>query len=165
MAKTLKIWTSHNPLEDFRQEMDALFSRLMGPNKHSTELMPLIPPVETLIDGKEFVVRIDLPGIDPNDVEITVSDNLLTIRGSREHHHENEAQNFIHCELAHGTFERSITLPQGIRPEDLKAVYRNGVLEVRMPAPKQLAGHKVPIQVESAESKKADGHQQKQTSS
>lgn len=165
MARTLKIWTSRSPLEDFRHEIDALFSRLMGPNKYSTELMPLIPPAETLIDGKEFVVRIDLPGIDPKDVEITVSDNLLTFRGSREHHPEDEAQNFIHCELAHGSFERSITLPQGIRPAELKAVYRNGVLEVRMPAPKQLEGHKVPIQVESGESKKTDGHQQKQAGS
>ncbi len=79
MAKTLKIWTSRSPLEDFRHGIDALFSWLIGPNKRTTELMPLIPPVETLINGKEFVVRIDLPGIDHKDVEITVSDNLLNL--------------------------------------------------------------------------------------
>lgn len=145
MARTLQIWPTHNPLENFRREIDALFARLMGPNNHSMA----IPPVESLVDGEEFVVRIEVPGIDPKDVEVTVIDNLLTVRGSGEHRLGNDTQDFPHGEMAHGNFERSIILPSGIRAEELKAVCRHGVLEVRMPAPKKPVGHKVPIQVES----------------
>lgn len=164
MARTLQVWSRRNPLEDFRHEIDSLFSRFTGPGRHSADLMPVIPPLETLVEGNEFVLRVDLPGIDLKDVEITVSENLLTLRGSRQHHSEEEEQDFIQCEVAHGTFERSITLPQGIRPEDVKVVYHNRVLEVRMLAPKQLAGQKVPIQVESGQSKKGE-KQQKQAGS
>ena len=103
MARTLQIWPTHNPLEDFRREIDALFARLMGPNNHSMAF----PPVESLVDGEEFVVRIEVPGVDPKDVEVMVIDNLLTVRGSGEHRLENDAQDFPHGEMAHANFERS----------------------------------------------------------
>jgi len=73
--------------------------------------------------------------------------NVVTITGFREHHDKQESWDIIHCELTPGDFERKLRLPQGICANDIKAAYNHGVLELRMPAPKEDLGQKVPIQV------------------
>jgi len=107
----------------------------------------------SFLDGSEYVIRLDLPGIKPKDIEVMVTQDVVIVRASRQHHDEQEDRNFIHCELTHGGFERLITLPRGIRAEDIKAAYNHGVLELRMPAPNEAAGRKVPIQVERPKAK------------
>lgn len=161
MARPLPVSSPTQMLEDFRREIDDLFNRFAGPGRHGREPMAVVPPLESLVDRDEFVLRVDLPGIDPKDVEVIVNDDLLTVRGSREHHSAEEDKDFVHCEIAHGNFQRSVTLPRGIRPEDIKALYHNGILELRMPAPKGLAGHKVPIRVQAAEPTDGEARQQR----
>jgi HSP20 family protein len=94
----------------------------------------------------------DLPGIDPTEIELTVTGDVVTVRGSREHHDKQESRDVMRCEVTHGDFERKVKLPHGIRTEDIKATHNHGVLELRMPAPKEIA-RKVPIQVESTTAK------------
>jgi len=133
-------------LEDFRREIDDVFNRSLGVARQAS-LIPVLPPTESFIDANDYVIRLDLPGIDPTDIEVTVMENVVTVRGSREHHDKQESWDVIHCELTHGDFERKLRLPQGICAEDIKAAYNHGVLELRMPAPKEAFGQKVPIQV------------------
>jgi len=152
MAKTLRPWSHVQPLEDFQREIDELFSRFVGGRGRTAGPILAPPPIEFL-DGSEYVIRLDLSGIDPKDIEVTVRENVLIVRASRQHHDEQAEWDFIHCELIHGEFERSITLPPGIRAQDVKAAYNHGVLELRMPAPKEPAGRKVPIQVEPPKAK------------
>ena len=94
------------------------------------------------------MIRADLPGIDPQNVEISVTGDVLTIKGSREEKSEEKERNFVVKEVSYGSFERSITLPQGVKAEDIKAAYKDGVLELTAPAPKETAARKVAIQVE-----------------
>jgi HSP20 family protein len=94
------------------------------------------------------VVRADLPGIDPKDVEITVTGDTLTIKGSREEQREEKDRNFVFKEVSYGSFERSIPLPAGVKADDIKPSYKDGVLELTAPAPKELAARKVPIEVD-----------------
>ena len=98
-------------------------------------------------DGK-FTVRTDLPGIDPKNVDIKVVGNVLTIKGTREEKHETKKADFFRREIRYGSFERSISLPEGIKAEDLKATYRDGVLELSAPMPKEAVPKEVKIQVE-----------------
>ena len=151
MARVLQPWMHFRSLEDFRREIDDVFNRSLGGARQAS-LVPGLPPTESFLDGNEYVIRLDLPGIDPAEIEVTVMGNVVTVRGSREHHDKQESRGVIHCEVTHGDFERKVSLPQGICAEDIKAAYNHGVLELRMPAPKEVLGRKVPIQVKVANS-------------
>jgi HSP20 family protein len=152
VTRVLQPWTHFRSLEDFRGEIDDIFNRSLGAARQ-VSLVRALPPTESFLDGNDYVIRLDLPGIDPKEIEVTVSGDVVTVRGSREHHDKQASWDVIHCELAHGDFERKVRLPQGIRTEDIKASYNHGVLELRMPAPKEAPGRKVPIQVETTKAK------------
>ena len=150
MAKTVQAWSPYHPVEDFSQEFDNLFSRFLD---RGTAFMPVLAPIESFLDGREFVIRLNLPGVDSKDLEVTVKDDVVTVRVLRKPHDKHEDLDLIHCEVTHGGFERSVTIPRGIRTEDVKATYNHGVLELRMPAPKETAGRRVPIHVETPKAK------------
>jgi HSP20 family protein len=90
--------------------------------------------VEEFIDGDTAVVRADMPGIDPErDIEITVADHQLRIRGERRQETKTEDKNGYRSEVRYGSFMRTIPLPAGAHDTDVKATYLDGVLEVRVP--------------------------------
>jgi HSP20 family protein len=99
--------------------------------------MPARPAIETRVEDGKYVARTDLTGIDPKDVDIKVVGDVLTIKGSREEKQERKKADFFRREIRYGSFERSISLPEGIKAEDLKATYRDGVLELSAPMPKK----------------------------
>jgi len=152
MARTPQPWTRCRSFEDFRHEIDDVFRRSLGATQQAS-LVPALPPTESFVDGNDYVIRLDLPGIDPKEIEVTVSGDVVTVRGSREHHDKQESWDVIHCELTHGDLERKVSLPHGIRTEDIKASYNHSVLELRMPAPKEARARRVPIQVETTKAK------------
>jgi HSP20 family protein len=152
MARTSQPWAPFRSLDDFRREIDDIFNRSPGGAGRQVAIISPFPPIESFLEGNDYVIRLDLPGIDPTEIEVTVMGNVVTVRGSREHHDNQASREVIHCEVAHGDFERKVRLPQGIRTEDLKAAYSHGVLELRMPARKGI-GRKVPIQVETTKAK------------
>ncbi|MFE7224668.1 Hsp20/alpha crystallin family protein [Nocardioides sp. NPDC057577] len=86
--------------------------------------------VEDFVEDDHYVVRAEMPGVDPNkDIQIDVSGDLLTIRGERrEEEHDRNRR-----ELHYGSFERTLQLPSGAKAEEVRATYINGVLEVRVP--------------------------------
>jgi HSP20 family protein len=93
--------------------------------------------MEELRDGDEVVVRAELPGIDPEkDVEVTVEGGLLTISAHREERTEDKQKDSYRSEFRYGHLERQIRLPEGTGPEAVSATYTDGVLEVRLPAPR-----------------------------
>jgi HSP20 family protein len=135
--------------EHFRRDFDDLFDRLLGRRKRGEkETAAIEPAIESYIEGDRVVVRADLPGIEPKDVEITVIGDTLTIKGSREEKREEKDRNFVFKEVSYGSFERSIPLPAGVKADDIKVSYKDGVLELTAPVPKELAARKVPVEVE-----------------
>jgi HSP20 family protein len=147
MANDVQMWSPFRELDRFRRDFDDLFDRFLG-GRLTREPRVLAPSVESFVDDGKLVVRADLPGIDPKDVEITVAGDQLTIRGKRERREEQKRGDFIHREVSYGSFERTIKLPEGVKPDDIKASYNNGVLELTAPLPKEAQTRKVPIQVE-----------------
>jgi len=91
-------------------------------------------PVEEYRDGDELVIRSETPGIDPErDVELTVSDGMLQVRVHREERNEQKGTNEYRSEFRYGEFVRALPLPPGVKVEDIKASYRDGILEIRVP--------------------------------
>lgn len=100
--------------------------------------LPMTPSmkVEQFLDGSTLVVRAEVPGIDPDqDVDVSVSEGMLHIKAERQEKSEHKSKSGYRSEFRYGSFSRSIALPAGAKEEDVTATYKDGVLEVRAPAP------------------------------
>jgi HSP20 family protein len=125
-----------------------LFARFFGDEERWLTRpldMPVVPAVESFVRNGELVVRADLPGIDPKNVELAVDGNRLIMKGERKEVSEDVERHYR--EVSYGRFERTLELPRGVDAESIKATYHDGVLEVTMKAPKELSPKKVPITV------------------
>ena len=92
--------------------------------------------VEEVRDGDSLVVRAELPGIDPEkDVDVSISDGALHISAHREEKSEEKSKGSYRSEFRYGSFSRTLPLPEGATPESVRASYKDGVLEVRVPVP------------------------------
>lgn len=92
--------------------------------------------VEEYVDGKNLMVRAEMPGVDPDkDIAVTLDGGLLRIRAERQEKEEHKDNGSFRSEFRYGSFSRNIPLPEGVREEEIKATYTNGVLEVRAPLP------------------------------
>ena len=145
MANEPRAWSPFRELERFSRDFDDLFDRFLG-GRLSRQSPGDGPALESYVDSGKLVVRADLPGVDPKDVEITATGDQLTIRGKREQQREEKGRDFLHREIAYGSFERTVKLPGGVNPDQIKASYRNGVLELTVPLPEQARMRTVPVQ-------------------
>ncbi len=91
------------------------------------------PAIDTLETDDALLLRADIPGVDPKDVDIEVHDNVLTLKGERKVESDVKEDNFHRVERAYGSFSRSFTLPRSVDAEKVEAGYNRGVLEIRLP--------------------------------
>lgn len=156
----LEKWNPSRELERLRLEFDDLLERFGFEHGGLFKGWPatsLRPAIESYVDGDKFIVQVELPGVDPKDVDIKVASGVLTVKGSREEKRETKKRDFFRREFRYGSFERAITLPEGMKAEDLKATYHDGVLELTAPMPKEALPKEVKVQIQSGEAKKPDG--------
>jgi HSP20 family protein len=154
--KALTPWRPMRELETIRQRMDDLFERMservFGPGQRERsvwgETEALAPAIESHVEKDTLIVKADLPGIDPKEVSISVTGNQLTIEGERKREEKKEEKDYFYRELAYGKFSRTMTLPESVDADKVKANYKNGVLEITMPAPKQITGKKIQIEAQ-----------------
>lgn len=140
----LQKWSSFGEMERFRRDFDNMFDRL---TRGWSWGAGFAPPIDSYVEGDRLRIRADLPGVDPKDVEVTVSGDMLTIRGKREHHQERKDQGWLQSEVAYGSFERTLALPRGVKADDIKGSYHNGVIELTEPLPASEMGRKMPIEL------------------
>lgn len=133
------------------QEMDELFRKFPG----ESPLLPFggegrawAPSVDMIDRTEELLVRADLPGLEQKDVEVSVEDGMLTIRGERKEEKEAKEGDYYCCERWAGAFARTVALPAGIDTDKVKAAFRNGVLEVHLPKTKEAKARKIDIKIE-----------------
>jgi HSP20 family protein len=137
-------WDLFDDLGGLRRSMDRVFDELlMRSPRRATTLREWEPAVEMFETANEVVVRTELPNIDPKNVEITVTEDIITLRGETKHEEEQKERNYHYRELVYGTFTRTLRLPAAVKGAEAKAVYKDGVLEVKIPK----AAHVKPIPV------------------
>jgi HSP20 family molecular chaperone IbpA len=138
------LYTNEKLFEDlfgFRREFNEMFNRVLTGRPWGVELpefkkaFNITPAVEAYVDkeGKKYVCRIALPGVEPKEVQLHAQGNLLGIRGERKLTHRAKEAELFEEEIAYGVFERTLTLPEGVNVEKLTAEYVNGVLEIMAP--------------------------------
>lgn len=156
MLGELQPWFSGWPSAGrFRRDMDELLDRFSSEDgyRSSNVLRPIWPAVESFVKGGNWVVRFDLPGAHPNDIDVSAVGNTLTIRASREFCSDGHNQTRA---LSFGRFERSLALPKGLKSDQIKARYEHGVLELTIPASADLLGRKIPIEIDTEETKRLE---------
>ena len=145
-------WEPARELNSLQGEMNRLFNTFFDtplPNGGATQRRWL-PPMDLVETEDDFVLRADLPGLTESDVNIELEDNVLTVSGERKAEHEERKEGYYRVERASGSFARSLTLPEGVDPEGVKASFDKGVLEVRIPKPEAKKPRKVAISVGGA---------------
>jgi HSP20 family protein len=136
-----------DPFRDF----DELFSRpLLGtlgrmPRVPTDEAVEWTPTVDVSETDKEYVVKAELPAVKKEDVKVLLDDNVLTIRGERRYEKEHADEKIHRKESFHGTFSRSLVLPENVDPAAIRAESKDGVLTVRIP--KKLAPQPKAIEI------------------
>jgi len=144
--------TDHrNPLRQLEREMDQVMQRFFGETPEgsvSTTLTAWAPRVDVEEDDKQYIIKADLPGVDPKDVEISVVDNALVVRGEKKEEREEKNKNYHRVERFEGQFFREIPLPRGIDLDKIKAKDANGVLTVTIPKKAEAQPKKITVQPE-----------------
>jgi len=115
-----------------------LWHKSFSQNQESTTTFPIMslqgmPKIDLIDRDKELVVKAELPGIDKDDIDISISNNHLSIKAKTCHEEKEEKGDYIHKETTQSEFYRSITLPVNIQDENIKSTFKNGLLELIIP--------------------------------
>lgn len=106
-------------------------------------------PLVDIIDEKDNIIaKAELPGVNKEDIKVTLSNNTLTIRGERKKEQETKKENYYCCERVHGSYSRTIALPVDIDREKIKSSFKNGVLEMVLPKAKESKPKEIDIKLE-----------------
>ncbi len=143
-------WEPVRELDSIQSEMNRLFNTFFDTPTTAGNAAPVrrwMPAMDLVEHEDHFLLTADLPGMKQEDVKLEVSDGVLTIAGERKTTQEERKGGYIRIERAAGTFQRSLTLPEGVDPEQVGASFSDGVLEVRIPKPVERKPHRVQIAV------------------
>jgi HSP20 family protein len=130
--------------EPFSSEINRLFDTLFEP-ANGNRAQRWAPAMDLVEAEDHFVLKADLPGLAEDDVKIEVQDNVLTVSGERKTEQERKERGFYRLERSFGRFSRSLTLPEGVNADGIKANFDKGVLEVSIPKPEERKPHRVTI--------------------
>ena len=140
-------------LLSLRQAMDRLledsFVRPRGGGWGATATDPAMLPLDISTSADALVVEAALPGVRPEDVEITVEDGTLNIRGTSATERSEEDRGYLVQEIRRGEFSRSVTLPSGLEADRAEATFENGVLTLRIPKAEQVKPRQIRINASS----------------
>ena len=138
---------------DMDRMMEDFFGRRMRPWWpdrwcRGEEMDLKVPTVDLFEEKDEVVVKAELPGIDKDNVEVKLSDHTLTIKGEKKKEEEVKEENYYRSERSYGSFLRTLELPKDVHADKVKATFKNGVLEVRMPKTEEAKAKEIKVKVD-----------------
>ena len=142
--------TTRRPMRNLfslHNELGQIFGDLFASNEGGTgmEETAWMPTVDVSETENGFEIHAELPGISENDVNVSVTDNVLTIRGEKRQEAEADGKNYYRVERRYGSFQRSFTLPRHVETSDIKAGFKDGVLALEIPKPEAAKPTTIPI--------------------
>jgi HSP20 family protein len=136
-------WDPWGELAVLQRDVNELFGRTVGQSGRRTA--SLVPPIDAYQTEAGLVIRMELPGMRPEDVDISVADGQLTVSGERRFDEKVQDDQWVRRERAIGRFERGFTLPKGTDAGQITASFENGVLELTIPHPPERQPRKIQI--------------------
>ena len=136
------------PREEFERRFEDFFRRPFPfcgppwwPRLRATEMEEVVPSVDMFREGDDVVVKVELPGLKKEEVEVNLTEDTLTISGEKKKERKVEKKDYYRMERSYGSFSRSVPLPPNVQTEKARAQFRDGVLEIRIPGAEE-AGKK-----------------------
>ncbi|MDH4163699.1 MAG: Hsp20/alpha crystallin family protein [Nitrospirota bacterium] len=150
--KMIGRWDPFEDLRSMQKEMDRVFTRFLGAGRQSGEMTGIMwdPAVESYVKEGKLILKAELPGIDLKDLDVTVTDRDLVLKGERRSEKSGQEKEYGYREISYGSFERHFLLPEGARVEELKATFTNGILEISVPVPALPEAKKITIESKEA---------------
>jgi HSP20 family protein len=146
-------WDPFREMTQVQNRFDRLWGSVLADREESW-----LPAVDVYDSKDAVVLKAELSGMDPGDIQIEVEDNVLTIKGERKFEEKIDEGRYYRVERRFGSFERSLALPQGVRPDDIQADYEDGILVVRVPKAEEEKPRKIEVKAakKTVEAKKAE---------
>jgi HSP20 family protein len=138
-------WDPFRDLMGIQNEINRLFGRTYAGGEATGAGGAWIPALDIYETKETFVVTVELPGLDPGDVDVSVEDSTLTIRGERKFYQEVDEDSFHRVERRYGAFARSLALPQTANAEKIEASFDRGVLSIEVPKAEEAKPKKISI--------------------
>lgn len=133
-----------------QDQFNRFFNEAFGRASEEGSLTTWAPSVDIYETEHELVVKADLPDIRPEELDIRVENNILTIRGERKFEKKENEKNYLRVERSYGSFARSFSLASTVKTEAIKADYKNGVLTLTIPKREEAKPKQIKVNVESA---------------
>ncbi|MDH3257552.1 MAG: Hsp20/alpha crystallin family protein [Nitrospinota bacterium] len=147
---------SGNPFAEFQKEMNRMFDNFsesmfsLSPLKRSQpEISAAYPRMDVSETDKEFKISAELPGMDEKDIDVSVSNDLLTIKGEKKAEKEEKKKNYYRMERSYGAFQRSIPLPAEVEKDRVQANFKKGVLNIVLPKSEKAIKESKKVEIKS----------------
>src|SRR4028118_1081910 len=127
----MRYWQPFTEIETIRQELDKAFDQRAATRDNSEATW--MPAVELVDAGDNFVLKAQLPGIDPKDVDVQVTREAISISGERRYENTDEKSGYVRSEFRYGKFHRVLPLPAPIQNDSVQAEYKDGILTLTLP--------------------------------
>jgi HSP20 family protein len=133
-------WDPFREMSTVQNRFDRLFDSVWGGRQEAW-----LPAVDVFDTKDAVVLKAELAGMDPDDIQIEVEDNVLTIKGERRFEEKVDEERYYRVERRFGSFQRSLALPQGVKADGIDAAYEDGILEVRVPKAEEEKPKKIEV--------------------
>ena len=145
----IKRWDPFRDLMSIQNEMNRLFGRTYGGDVGETSRGAWTPALDVFETQEKFVITMELPGVSADDVDISVEDSTLLVRGERKFYSEQDEDSFLRIERRFGEFTRSLTLPSTADAEGIQASFDQGVLTIEVPKKEEAKPKRISIKAKA----------------
>ena len=141
-------WSPVENMDRLRREIDRLFESPWGELGRAGEFFTgWAPALDLVEDNENLVARVELPGMDKKEIEVSVHDGVLSVAGERKIESGSEGEGCHRQERYHGRFHRSVTLPKPVKLDAVKALYKDGILTVTMPKTEEARPRQIEVNI------------------
>ena len=148
-------WDPFREMTSVQTQFNRLMDQMWGGRQESW-----LPAVDVFDNKDSVVVKAELAGMDPDDIQIEVEDNVLTVKGERKFEETVDEERYYRVERRYGSFQRSLALPQGVRPDDISASYEDGILIVTVPKVEEEKPKRIEVKAKkTVEARKAEAEE------
>lgn len=156
---TLIKWSPQRDIDALRRDIEKTFEDFFGEDfavgpwrpfwrrRRGLEPSVTLPNIDMYDKKDEIVVKVELPGVEKDQVDITLSEDTLTVKGEAKREEEVKDEDYYRCERCYGSFSRTIELPVRIQGDKSKATFKNGILEIRLPKAEEAKPKEIKVEV------------------
>jgi HSP20 family protein len=140
-------WEPSRGATTLQEQINRVFGDMLERTSEESNLTPWAPAVDIFETEHELVLKADLPDVNPQDLDIRVENNILTIRGERKFENKVNEENYLRVERAYGSFSRSFSLANSVKSDAIRADYQNGVLTLSIPKREEAKPKQIKVNV------------------